>query len=185
MLTSDIEILSLEVTMNTTIPAELLTLKKRFDDWRANRKYIRESIPDELRSAVLEMIRRYPPSLVHRVLKVDPSRLKKKPLTERCAPRGAAPKKKPQPPRPTRSAVPSQKATRSTRAEVTTLPQPAFFKLPAVAALPVDSSSAQTPAPCRLQLERPDGSRLTLTLPTFDSLTINQLVADFLRGSDQ
>jgi hypothetical protein len=111
--------------------------------------------------------------------------LKKKPLTERCAPRGAAPKKKPQPPRPTRSAVPSQKATRSTRAEVTTLPQPAFFKLPAVAALPVDSSSAQTPAPCRLQLERPDGSRLTLTLPTFDSLTINRLCADFLRGSDR
>jgi hypothetical protein len=32
MLISGIEILSPEVTMNTTIPAELLTLKKRFDE---------------------------------------------------------------------------------------------------------------------------------------------------------
>lgn len=165
--------------MNSTIPAELLTLKKRFDDWRANRKYIRETIPDELRSAVLEMIRSYPTSLIRRVLKVDPSRLKRKPLPERCAP-----KKKPTPTRPTRSGVPSQKPTSPTQAEVATFPQPAFFKLPAVAALPGDSSSPQTPAPCRLQLERPDGSRLTLTLPSFDSLTINRLVADFLRGSD-
>ena len=63
--------------MNTTIPAALLKLKTRFDDSRANRKYIREQIPDELRLAVLDMIRRIPPSLIRSVLKVDPSRLKK------------------------------------------------------------------------------------------------------------
>jgi hypothetical protein len=77
MLASGIKILSLEVKMNTTIPAALLKLKTRFDDWRANRKYVREPIPDELRLAVLDMIRRIPPSLIRSVLKVDPSRLKK------------------------------------------------------------------------------------------------------------
>jgi hypothetical protein len=63
---------------------------------------------------------------------------------------------------------------------VAALPQPAFFKLPAVAALPVDSSSAHTSTPCRLQLERGDGSRLTLTWPGLDASFINSLVADFL-----
>jgi hypothetical protein len=35
---------------------------------------------------------------------------------------------------------------------------------------------------CRLLLERPDGARLTLTLPTLDLASINQLCVDFLRG---
>lgn len=167
MLASGIKILSPEVKMNSTIPDELLTLKTRVDDWRANRKYVREPIPDELRLAVLEIIRHNPPSLIRSVLKIDPSRLKKKPPTEGNAPSGAPSKEKPRPrPAPTNAEV-------------------AFFKLPSLAALPSDSSSTQTPAPCRLQLERPDGSRLTLTLPTSDSLTINRLVADFLRGSEQ
>ena len=42
--------------MNTTIPADLLELKARFETWRTNRKYVREPIPDELwklRSAIL------------------------------------------------------------------------------------------------------------------------------------
>lgn len=165
MLASGIKILSPEVKMNSTIPDELLTLKTRLDDWRANRKYVREPIPDELRLAVLEMIRHNPPSLIRSVLKIDPSRLKKKSPTESNAPSSAASKERPR--------------LAPTNAEV------AFFKLPSLATLPSDSSSTQTPAPCRLQLERPDGSRLTLTLPTSDSLTINRLVADFLRGSEQ
>jgi hypothetical protein len=165
-----------------SIPTELLELQTRFETWRASRQYIRASIPDELRSAALEMSRRYPPSLIHRILKVDPSRLKKKPLAKRSAPTTAVLKKKPAPTRPTRSGAPNKKSRPSTRAEVATLPQPAFFKLPAMAALPVDSSSPHTPAPCRLQLERSDGSRLTLTLPGIDASIINSLVADFLRG---
>jgi hypothetical protein len=59
--------------MVDSVPAELLELQTRFETWRANCKYVRESIPDELRIAALEMLRRYPPSLVHRILKVDPS----------------------------------------------------------------------------------------------------------------
>jgi hypothetical protein len=168
--------------MVDSVPAELLELQTRFETWRANRKYVRESIPDELRSAALEMRRRYPASLIQRVLKVDPARLKKRPPAVRSVPKAAAPKKRPMPARPTRPGVPKQKSKSSTRTQVATLPQPAFFRLPAVAALPVDSSSAPTQAPCRLQLERGDGSRLTLTLPGFDASIINSLVADFLRG---
>jgi len=34
--------------MNSTIPADLLELKARFETWRTNRKYVREPISDEL-----------------------------------------------------------------------------------------------------------------------------------------
>jgi hypothetical protein len=37
--------------MNSTIAADLLELKARFETWRANRKYVREPIPDELWNA--------------------------------------------------------------------------------------------------------------------------------------
>jgi hypothetical protein len=168
--------------MVDSIPAELLQLQTRFETWRANRKYLRESLPDELRSAAQEMLRRYPPSLIHRILKVYPSRLKKRPPAKRSAPRAAAPKKKPTPLRPTRPGAPKHKSKSSSRVQVSALPQPTFFKLPTVAAPPLDSPSAHTPAPCRLQFERGDGSRLTLTLPASDASIIISLVADFLRG---
>jgi len=169
--------------MVDSVPAELLELKTRFETWRANRKYLRESIPDELRSAALEMLRRFPPSLLQRVLKIHPARLKyNRPPVRRSA---AAPKKQPQPQRSTRPGVPKHKSNASTRAQAAALPQPAFFKLPAVATLPVDFSSAHIHTLCRLQLERDDGSRLTLTLPGFDASIINSLVADFLRGGNR
>jgi hypothetical protein len=63
--------------MNSTIPADLLELKARFETWRTNRKYVREPIPDELWNATADLSRCYPPSLVGRVLKLDSSRLKK------------------------------------------------------------------------------------------------------------
>jgi hypothetical protein len=137
---------------DSTIPADLLELKGRFDVWRANRRYKRETTPEELRRAALEMSRRYPPALMGRVLKLDPSRLKKpvaKPL--QC---GVTRKK----------------------------PCTAFFQLPTEVTLPAaESSSFSTPG-CRLQLERPDGSRLTLTLSALDLTSINRLCADFLRA---
>jgi hypothetical protein len=61
--------------MNTTIPAEVLALKSRFDQWRATRSHIRERVPGELRQAVVKLARRYPPALIRRVLKVDPWRM--------------------------------------------------------------------------------------------------------------
>jgi hypothetical protein len=168
--------------MVDSVPAELLELQTRFETWRANRKYVRESIPDELRSAALEMRRRYPASLIHRVLKVDPARLKRNLPAKHSASKTAAPKKRPMPARPPRPGVPKQKSKSSTPAQVAALPQPAFFKLPTMASLPADFPEAPTQAPCRIQLERGDGSRLTLTLPGFDASIINSLLADFLRG---
>src|SRR5262249_59752905 len=56
-------------------------------------KYVRVPIPDELWSAAADLSQHYPPSLVGRVLKLDPSRLKKL-LIKRSAP--APVRKKPQ-----------------------------------------------------------------------------------------
>ena len=138
--------------MNSTIPVDLLELKARFETWRTNRKYAREPIPDELWTAAADLSRRYPPSLVGRVLKLDPSRLKKLLIK------------------------------RSARTSVRKKPQAAFFQLPTEIALPdVGSPLPQSPTSCRLQIERPDGSRLTLTLPSLDLASINRLCADFLR----
>jgi hypothetical protein len=139
--------------MNSTIPADLLELKARFEAWRANRKYVREPIPDELWNGAADLSRRYPPSLVGRVLKLDPSRLKKLPI--------------------------KRSAHTSTRKR----PQATFFQLPTEIALPdAESPLPQSPTSCRLQLERPDGSRLTLMLPSLDLVSISRLCADFLRS---
>jgi hypothetical protein len=139
--------------MNSRLPADLLDLKARFDHWRSTRPYIRQPIPDELRHAALEMSRRYSPTLVGRVLKLDPSRLKK-PIIKPARPK--APLKK---------------------------PQTAFFKLPTEIVLPQPKASISPAATgCRLLLERPDGARLTLMLPPLDLTDINWLCSDFLRS---
>lgn len=139
--------------MDSTVPAELLELKSRIETWRATRKYVREPIPGELRRDALAMSRRYPSRLVRQVLKIDPSRLKK------------------------------PAAKQPARAKARRKPQAAFFQLPTALTLPeLGSLSPPSTAGCRLQLERPDGSRLTLTLPAFDSVSINRLCVDFLRG---
>jgi len=139
--------------VTSTIPADLLQLKARFETWRTNRKYVREPIPDELWKAAAELSRCYPPSLVGRVLKLDPSKLKKLLIK------------------------------RSARSSVRKKPQAAFFQLPTdTALLEVGSPLPQGPIGCRLQIERPDGSRLTLTLPSLDLAYISRLCADFLRA---
>lgn len=138
--------------MNPTIPAELLELKSSFDQWRETRQYNREPIPAELRTAALEMIRRHPRALVRRVLKLDPWRL------QRRAAKQSARK-------------PHRKRT-----------QTAFFKLPTAAALPEPAVPSQSISPYRLQLERPDGVRLTITIPAADASSLHRLCADLLRG---
>lgn len=139
--------------MESAIPADLLEIKGRFETWRTNRKYMREPIPDELWDAAADLSRRYPPSLVGRTLKVDSSKLKK--LLIKRSPRTSTRKK----------------------------PQAAFFQLPTEIALPeIGSPLPQNLTGCRLQIERSDGSRLTLTLPSLDLASISQLFADFLRS---
>jgi hypothetical protein len=137
--------------MDSTVPADLLKLIARLDTWRANRRYARQPIPNEFRQAAAEMTERHPVSLVRRVLKLDPWRMKK----------------------------PATKKTDRARHK----PQTAFFTLPPEPALLLPGSSApQNLVGCRLQIERPDGSRLTLTLPSLDLASARQICADFLRA---
>src|SRR5215813_5083577 len=64
--------------MDSTVPADLLKLKDRLEAWRATRKYARQPIPDEFRQAAADMAGRYSPSLVRRILKLDPWQLNKR-----------------------------------------------------------------------------------------------------------
>lgn len=62
-------------------------------------------------------------------------------------------------------------------------PQLAFFTLPPESASSHQEASTSQPLTAgHLQIERPDGARLTLMLPTLDILSINQICADFLRA---
>lgn len=141
--------------METTIPADLLDLKTRLDNWRANRKYLRQPLPPDLRQAAIAISQRYPASLVRRILNLDPWRLTRSGSKKPAA--SSAPKKQP-----------------------TT-----FFQLPTDSLLSVPVPAPSGPADCRLQIERPDGARLILTLPRLDLVSINRLAADFLRGDKQ
>jgi hypothetical protein len=42
----------MEVPMDTNIPADLLDLKARFDEWYKTRKSIRSRVPDDIRPAL-------------------------------------------------------------------------------------------------------------------------------------
>jgi hypothetical protein len=141
--------------IETTIPAELLDLKARLDQWRAKRKYLREPLPDDLRREVIGASRKYPGLLLRRILKIDPWRLNK-----------------------SMAKKPSPVAKRKKQAT-------AFFKLPTDAVLPAPISAAPVGSDCRLQIERPDGARLTLTFPALDFVSITRLATDFLRGDKQ
>jgi hypothetical protein len=139
--------------VNSTIPADLLELKARFETWRTTRKYLREPIPDELWNAAADLSRRYPASLVGRILKLDPSRLKRL-LTKRSA-----------------------------RASTRKGAQAAFFQLPTgTTPSEVGSPLPHSQLGCRIQIERPDGSRLMLTLPSLDLVSVSRLCTDFLRS---
>src|SRR5262245_33421519 len=50
--------------MDTNIPADLLKLKSRFDEWRKTRKSIRSRIPNDLRLTASKMLHHYPPTLI-------------------------------------------------------------------------------------------------------------------------
>jgi hypothetical protein len=137
------------------IPDDLLELQARFDQWRANRKYNREPVPDQLRDGALEMSHRYPPSLLRRVLKIQLCRLMPKAKTN---------------------------ARRSKRQQPQTA---FFKLQSPAASLGAASLTPQSSTDCRLQLEHQDGARLSLTLPSFDTAALHALVADFLRGSSR
>jgi hypothetical protein len=141
--------------METTIPSELLELNARLDQWRATRKHVREPIPVELRNAALEMSSKYPRKLIRRILKLDPWRLTRNPATNQ-----------------------------SNRKPASKQSQTAFFKLP-VEAISTQPAAHLPMSGCRIQIERPDGARLTVSLPPSEFSSIHRLCADFLRGAAQ
>jgi hypothetical protein len=62
-------------------------------------------------------------------------------------------------------------------------PQTAFFPLPPESAFLLPAPPApQNLTGCRLQIERPDGARLTLMFPSLDLAYTRQLWADFPRA---
>jgi hypothetical protein len=58
-----------------------------------------------------------------------------------------------------------------------------FFKLPLVPVSETGSTLQPAGSGCRIQLERPDGSPLTLLTPSLDATSLNSLCRDFLRSS--
>lgn len=147
--------------MTDQIPSELLKLKIRLDAWRKKRKYLRQPLPDELRREVLELCRRHPHSLIRRVLKLQPSRLKS----------------------PDKSRRP-RSATTAARSRARKQSPAAFFELPISPAEPKAAPLAPTErmAGSRLVIERVDGSRLIIFLPSLEESSISTLCADFLRS---
>lgn len=136
-----------------SITPELLEMKARLDAWRAERNHIRQALPAELKSAILELSPRYSPSILRRVLKINPWKLKRAPTVASA------------------SRVSARRSTTT-----------AFFKLPDPTITPTLSPSSRTINDCRLQLERPDGTRLCLTLPAHDLSIIQMFAAELLKG---
>jgi len=134
------------------IPADLLEIKNKLDSWRATRKYHCEPLPDDLRRDAAAVSRRYPYSLIRKILRVDPRRL-------------LGPQAK------TSSVVHEKKKS-----------QTAFFKLPPAGLASQEAAVSAHNSCCRVQLERSDGSRLTLTLTSLDAASLNSLCRDFLKG---
>jgi hypothetical protein len=125
-----------------------------FLDWQ-KQNTVFERLPQNLRQEVIAISRRYPGTLLRRVLNIDPWRL-------------------------IRSAAKKPKPSASRKKELTT-----FFKLPTGPVSPSPTEASITLTDCRLQFERPDGARLTLTLPNLDLVSINRLADIFLRGDKQ
>lgn len=62
--------------MNSTTPQGLLDLISRIDLWRNTRRFIRQAMPDDIRLTIVEAAACHFPSLVKKVLKLDPHRFK-------------------------------------------------------------------------------------------------------------
>lgn len=147
--------------MTDQIPSDLLKFKLRLEAWRKKRKYLRQPLPDKLRREVMELCSRYPHSLIRRVLKLQPSRLKSPDKSRR-----------------------RRSAATAARSRARKQSPASFFELPISAAGPNGAPPAPTArtAGSRLVIERVDGSRLIIFLPSLEESSISTLCADFLRS---
>ena len=110
----------------------------------------RAPIPDHLRQAARSLLDRYPAATICRTLRLNPRSLK-----------------------------PSSTANSAVASDTASSGQ-AFFNLSHSAQRLSSSPPAHSTNSCRLMLERADGSRLTLSLPELDLLSISTVCANFL-----
>lgn len=139
--------------MDNTLPADLAKLQQQFEHWRSTRT-TRSPIPQYLLQAARTLLDRYSTSMVCRACRLHPSSLRK----------------------------PATVNSRTARTDKgVAIASPAFYSLPPAASLPEQLVQA-TDSACRLMLERPDGARLTLTVPQLDVASLSTLCSNFLRS---
>src|SRR5262245_54430394 len=118
--------------MKSTIPSDLLKLKKRFEAWRRTRTK-RSKTPDHLLQAAAALLDHYSASIVCRVCGINLRTLQRRSSSNASQRRSPA-------------------------------PAPNFFPLSLTLSQPEVSSPPQVQIDCRLLLERPDGTRLSIFL---------------------
>lgn len=143
--------------MTDSLPADLAKLRARFEQWR-NTRSTRSPIPEDLLRAARALLDRYSTSMVCRACRLHPNSLRK-PATVNSR------------------TAPTEKAAGQSAA----IASPTFFSLPPAGSL-LEPLGPATDSACRLMLERPDGARLTLTIPPLDTASLSRLCSDFLRS---
>lgn len=112
----------------------------------------RSRIPAHLRQAAIALLDRYSAAAICRACRLHPHTLKPPAVSRPRAPKAS-----------------------TTTAQV-------FLPLPTAEMFQPADLPQLAQAACHLVLERPDGTRLTLTLPQFEPTTLETLCAHFLRA---
>ena len=163
--------------MDSNIPAELLTLKEQFDAWRQSKPNPRSPIPHHLLQSAASFLDRYSLSLICCIFRLHPSCLKPFTITPPQIVSNKVSRSK-----VSSKSAPSPLITQPPSASAAA-PEHSFLQLHPTDLIDTSSStSSHTLLSCRLVIERPCGTRLTLLLPDFDPSTINALVANFMRS---
>lgn len=149
--------------MDSSLPAELADLSAQLNQWRQSHRK-RARIPDHFYQAAVRLLDHCSVSTICRETRLRPASLRKHAAAQRLT--AAAPARSPQP----------EAFFQFNVADLSPLPLS-----PPANARPTEQSPP-SPAP-RLLLERPDGARLTLSLPLSDWERIEALCQSFLRAS--
>ena len=138
---------------NHSPSTDLERVRDAFVSWRATRTRQTAPIPESLRQAALALLDRYPMAEVCLQLGLRSSRLKH--FLNKSA----------------------------SSSKPTSLAQPTFIQLAPGSLAPINSPHPSPAAACRLVLERPDGSRLSLTIPCSDWSQLDSLCRDFFNSA--
>lgn len=150
--------------MKSPVQSDLRQIQAQFESWRRTRPSSRQPIPDHLRQAAIALLDRYPASTISRHCRIH-YRILKPFAASRSQTRA------------TRIKAGSRAVKQSVIASESA--RPLFFHLPAA---PSPEAAAMA---CRLIVDRPDGARLTLTLPSLDQAALTALCDRFLRDTSQ